>query len=163
MIEPLRRRHRWLAPASFAAAVASVMVGVWVQPDAFVDAGGGRDSVLAAPPDATAAARPVPGMDGLRAALLPLQDGRQVLWLMAGTRLEAADILAYTSAAAPAPPGSQDPALPVDARLLGSVAPLGASRLTLAAPHGTQLIIFSLGQQRVLGSLALAAPTAEGR
>ena len=83
MIAPLRRRHRWLAPTSFAAALVGVLAGVMVRPDAFVDAGSGRDSVLAAPAYVAQAARPVPGIDGLGAALVPGEGDRMDLWLMA--------------------------------------------------------------------------------
>ncbi len=155
MIAPLRRRHRWLAPASFAAALVGVLAGVMVRPDAFVDAGSGRDSVLAAPAYVAQAARPVPGIDGLGAALVPGEGDRMDLWLMAEARLEAADVLAYLASAAPSPSGSMETPLPEGAQLLGSVAPLGASRLSLTAPHAAHLVLFSLGQQRVLGSLDL--------
>lgn len=155
MIAPLRRRHRWLAPTSFAAALVGVLAGVMVRPDAFVEAGSGRDSVLAAPQQAEQAARLVPGTNGLSAALVPGEGDRLDLWLMAGARLEAADVLAYLSSAAPTPSSSQGAPLPDDARLLGSVAPLGATRLVVTAPHAAHLVLFSLGQQRVLGSLDL--------
>ena len=92
LIAPLRRRHRWLAPASFAAALVGVLAGVMVRPDAFVEAGSGRDSVLAAPQQAEQAARLVPGTNGLSAALVPGEGDRLDLWLMAGARLEAAEL-----------------------------------------------------------------------
>lgn len=158
MIAPLRRRHRWLAPVCFLGAAAGLVLGVIARPSAFIAEGTGGASLPATPAGVDAAAHPISEVDGLRAAIVQDPGGvNRSLWIVADIRLEASDVLAYLSAEL------ATESLPSNARLIGPVAPLGATRLSLPDGDWTALTVFSLGQQRVLGSVRLGDLRAEVR
>ena len=158
MIAPLRRRHRWLAPVCFLAAASGLALGVMARPAAFIAEGSGGSSGLKAPPSVEAAAQWVAEGVGLRAAVVqdPAGPGA-ALWILADERLEASDVLAYVGAEVAVD------TVPSDARLVGSVAPHGATRLPMPDSERAILTLFSLGQQRVLGSAKLDPAIVGGR
>ncbi|MEM1447533.1 MAG: hypothetical protein AAF957_03155 [Planctomycetota bacterium] len=147
MIAPLRRRHRWLAPCAFALAAVGLVVAVAARPRSFVA-------------DAALGDRG-PAVD--RSALVGATElrGAPALWfvepsesrgsaLVAAERIEASDVLAYTTAQA-----EWEGDLPPDAVLVSPVAPLGRTDLgAVSLAGGDRVVLYSLGQKRVLRTIS---------
>ncbi|MEM9803153.1 MAG: hypothetical protein AAGA20_22735 [Planctomycetota bacterium] len=150
MIAPLRRRHRWIAPGAFALAAAGLALGVASRPTRFVEE---RRTLDAAPPvPAEVRERAVRVLDepALSAAFGDALG--PPLWLVADERLEAPDVLAYHTSET-----SWDGDLPADARLVGDVAPLGASPLDGPRSLAGRIVLYSLGHRRAIATIDLDA------
>ncbi|MEM9378586.1 MAG: hypothetical protein AAGB93_01460 [Planctomycetota bacterium] len=147
MIAPLRRRHRWLAPGAFAIGAIGLVVAVAARPRSFVAEAARFDRA----PSVDAS-----GIEGATALR-----GSPALWfaepgparpsaLIATERIEASDVLAYTTQAA-----EWEGDLPPDAVLVGAVAPLGRTPLgTTSLAAGDRVVLYSLGQKRALRTLS---------
>ncbi len=72
------------------------------------------------------------------------------LWLLANDRIEAADVLAYSTEES-----EWVGDLPGDAKLLGEVAPIGWTILPEVQDLGpTRIILYSLGYKRVIRTIS---------
>lgn len=144
MIAPLRRRHRWLAPGAFGVAAVGLVLGVMARPKEFVEASHGLD----------AREPPAPGAHQRLAGEPPMSirwsSPPRSLWLLAEERIEAADVLAYSTVES-----EWTGDLPGDAKLLGEVAPIGWTILPEVNSLGkTRIVLYSLGQKRVIRTIS---------
>lgn len=147
MITRLRRRHRWLAPLSFALAIAVFAAAMSQRPTSFAMRHGG------------AALRPLPG--GL-VAVAP--EGAGILTTIPGEDVVGPD-LAYYGAGEPAADGT----LPGDAVFLGRVMPGQPTSFDLDDVRGLEgapryVLVHSLGWDRVVASAPVGSrfPKIEG-
>lgn len=144
MIAPLRRRHRWLAPGAFGVAAVGLVLGVMARPKEFVEASHELDAALQLPPGVR---EPLEGEPRMSLQWSPLN---HELWLFADERIEAADVLAYSTRES-----EWNGDLPNDARLLGEVAPFGRTILPGIKDLGpARIILYSLGQKRVVRTIS---------
>lgn len=144
MITRLRRRHRWLAPLSFALAIGAFAAAMAARPTAFAREHGGRDLLLV--------------MDGLT-AVAPEGEGR--LTVSAGEDVRGPD-LAYYGSDRPASDGR----LPGDAVFLARLEFGAPTDVALDAVPGLRgaprfVHVHSLGWDRVVATARVrSAPTA---
>ncbi len=144
MIAPLRRRHRWLAPGAFGVAAVGLVLGVMARPKEFVEASHALDAQDPPSPHTYERLAGEPPMS------IRWSSQDTSLWLLAEERIEAADILAYSTVES-----EWVGDLPDDAKLLGEVAPIGWTNLPEIHDLGpTRIILYSLGQKRVVRTIS---------
>lgn len=146
MITRLRRRHRWLAPLSFALALGVLGAALSVRPTAFVDEHGGRAFET--------------GAEGIS---LQVHGDGAGLDASLGEGVAGPDLAWYGAASAP-----QGDALPDGAVFLGR-ATKGVTTELSFGPEGPLesapafLVVHSLGWGRVVASAPVARNTQGGR
>ncbi len=150
MITPLRRRHRWMAPGAFAAAVLGLVAGTAVRRTEFIT------ETRAAGAPAVPASVVLRG-DGRVAVGVDSAQPEEV-WVVPAGRLEAADLLVYLSTAQASDGTDTAEALPEDAVLLGAADPVLPSsfRLDEAPRDDSVVLLYSLGLARRIASLPLS-------
>ncbi|QDV06999.1 hypothetical protein Poly30_25180 [Planctomycetes bacterium Poly30] len=161
MITPLRQRHRWLAPGSFAVALLGFAAAIAVRPDpSWMQEGGPETSFE----EANLAAEPAGGgrtsiehssehsSGRFSVAVGPVGAGFREVWLLPAEVLDIPDLLVYSSERS-----SDELTLPIDARLLGPAAQGTPTRFEVPI-EAKGLLLFSLGHQTVEAVIALEAP-----
>lgn len=162
MIGPLRRRHAWLAPGAFLVAAVGLAIGVAARPTEFME--GARERPREVPSAFESKLVEIPGSPRMSVAAYhrdSVPEQSMTVWLVAHERIEAPDVLAYFTRSEVAGDG----ALPADAALLGSVSPLGGTRLVAPAAiaDAYRIVLYSLGQQRVVRTIGMGALMVENR
>ena len=130
MITPLRRRHRWLAPTAFLAAIAGLAVAVNARPDGFVDRSGGSWVGAGDVGRSGHVLEEDRGRFAVSWASRTAQDGEPGGWqlrLLPNEPLDAPDLLIYAFEGVD--PGGD---VPEGARFLGQADPVNPTELTLA-------------------------------
>lgn len=159
MITPLRRRHRWLAPASFTLALVALGAALTVRPTERVREARGRAARTLGNMGPSVDGRVQSKALGAELRLLtyaglqpPSAQGRVELEfvprLAEGTPpLDAPDLLLYGALGT-----GELESLPAEATFLGPASTSEPTRFSVG-PEATHVVLYSLGHARVVGAL----------